>query len=328
MDGTPSYRTHELSHRLIGPVARRRSRQPSGVLRSGDHQALAELLEAVLPGFTDLLAPESSGPAEFLDDPASFVFGAYVEDVPAGLAWGIQMRSPNGRLTTYLHELDVHDEYRRPRARHRADCTGDGSRPTTRFDAVLALDRWTQQHRPVAVRVPRRCLQAERRRQLLVGTDVTRNGGRTNPLTHESSRLSPIGNVILYTSAARRENGTSACAYPPGNARLTSIEFVGADRRSRVPNCAVEWVGDWRESRTPRVRVPLQRCRSGRASRHAIDRAFRTCPRARPARRTSRVRLPSRGRHGRANGVPQSERPTAGRSSDRRRTAGSVLASP
>ena len=82
-------------------------------LSVGDHEALVELFDAVLPGFTDLLAPEAFGPVEFLDDPASFILGAYVDDVAAGLAWGVQMRYPNGRLVTYLHELDVRAEYRR-----------------------------------------------------------------------------------------------------------------------------------------------------------------------------------------------------------------------
>lgn len=52
-------------------------------------------------------------PEAFLRDPASFVLGAYVDHTPAGLAWGLQMRSPSGRLPTYVHELDVHEQYRR-----------------------------------------------------------------------------------------------------------------------------------------------------------------------------------------------------------------------
>lgn len=82
-------------------------------LRSGQHRVLTELFDTVLSDFTDLLAPTASGPSTFLDDPATFVLGAYVDDVPAGLAWGIQMRSPNGRLTTYLHQIEVRDEHRR-----------------------------------------------------------------------------------------------------------------------------------------------------------------------------------------------------------------------
>ncbi len=65
------------------------------------------------------------------------------------------------------------------------------------------------------------------------------------------------------------------------------------------------------------------RCRSGRGSRHATDRASRTGQRtARTTDFSSRLRLP--GRHGRSSAVPESEQPTAGRSRDRRRTAGSA----
>ena len=52
-------------------------------------------------------------PEEFLHDPNSFALAAYADDEPAGLAWGIQMRSPSGRLTSYRHELDVHEHWRR-----------------------------------------------------------------------------------------------------------------------------------------------------------------------------------------------------------------------
>jgi ribosomal protein S18 acetylase RimI-like enzyme len=43
----------------------------------------------------------------------AFVLAAYINDTPVGLAWGLQMRSPSGGLTTYLHELDVHENWRR-----------------------------------------------------------------------------------------------------------------------------------------------------------------------------------------------------------------------
>ena len=39
--------------------------------------------------------------------------GAYVDRMPVGIAWGLQMRSPSGRLTTYLHELEVREDHRR-----------------------------------------------------------------------------------------------------------------------------------------------------------------------------------------------------------------------
>ncbi|MEM9038759.1 MAG: GNAT family N-acetyltransferase [Actinomycetota bacterium] len=51
--------------------------------------------------------------AGFLDDPSAFLLGALVEGEPVGLAWGVHMRYPSGRLTTYLHQLDVREEHRR-----------------------------------------------------------------------------------------------------------------------------------------------------------------------------------------------------------------------
>ncbi|MEM9747960.1 MAG: GNAT family N-acetyltransferase [Actinomycetota bacterium] len=51
--------------------------------------------------------------AGFLRDPAAFLLGAYVGHEPVGLAWGVHMKYPSGRLTTYLHQLDVRQEYRR-----------------------------------------------------------------------------------------------------------------------------------------------------------------------------------------------------------------------
>ena len=81
-------------------------------LKVGESAALVELFDAVLPGFAGALV-DATGPAAFLEDPASFVFGAYDNGTPTGLAWGIHMRSPNGRLTTYLHELDVREPWRR-----------------------------------------------------------------------------------------------------------------------------------------------------------------------------------------------------------------------
>jgi ribosomal protein S18 acetylase RimI-like enzyme len=82
-------------------------------LGSDDAVALVELLESVLPGFSNRPGFDISDPAGFLRDPASFVFAAYSGGAPAGLAWGIQMRCPNGEFVTYLHELDVREEYRR-----------------------------------------------------------------------------------------------------------------------------------------------------------------------------------------------------------------------
>ncbi len=104
-------------------------------LTGEDNGSLIALFDAVLPGFTSSLL-DAAGPALFLRDPSSFVFGAYVDGVPAALAWGMQMRYPNGRLVTYLHELAVRAEFRR---RHIATSLLDHSmtlareRGSTRF---------------------------------------------------------------------------------------------------------------------------------------------------------------------------------------------------
>ena len=82
-------------------------------LRSGEPDALIDLFETVLPGFVSSLTDHCDGPSTFLQDPSSFALGAYVDGMPVGLAWGIQMRAPDGRLTTYVHELDVRETWRR-----------------------------------------------------------------------------------------------------------------------------------------------------------------------------------------------------------------------
>ncbi|MDX2380314.1 MAG: GNAT family N-acetyltransferase [Acidimicrobiia bacterium] len=82
-------------------------------LQAGDADSLVTLFEAVLPGFTSSLATNADGPQSFLTDRTSFALGAYIDSTPVGLAWGLQMRSPAGRLTTYVHELDVRAEWRR-----------------------------------------------------------------------------------------------------------------------------------------------------------------------------------------------------------------------
>ncbi len=79
----------------------------------GDELMVAEMLDALKPGWTDQLAPGASGPRAFVATPGGFMFCAYVDQDPAGFAWGTTMRSPNGRLTTYLHELEVHAQHRR-----------------------------------------------------------------------------------------------------------------------------------------------------------------------------------------------------------------------
>jgi ribosomal protein S18 acetylase RimI-like enzyme len=84
------------------------------VFQVGDDKQLEALVAAVDPDFEP---PPSPSPfdtfAAFLEDPSSFVLGAYVDGAPVGLAWGIQMRSPRGKVTTYLHQLDVLEKCRR-----------------------------------------------------------------------------------------------------------------------------------------------------------------------------------------------------------------------
>lgn len=82
-------------------------------LVAGDADKLVSLFAAVLPGSPTALLRELDEPESFLREPTSFALGAYIDDAPIGLAWGLQMRSPSGRLTTYLHELDVHESWRR-----------------------------------------------------------------------------------------------------------------------------------------------------------------------------------------------------------------------
>ncbi|MEY2447508.1 MAG: hypothetical protein QOH79_984 [Acidimicrobiaceae bacterium] len=82
-------------------------------LLEGEGDQLLALFAAVLPDSPTAQAGGLDEPEAFLRDPSSFVLGAYVDDVPVGLAWGLQMRSPSGRLTTYVHELEVHETWRR-----------------------------------------------------------------------------------------------------------------------------------------------------------------------------------------------------------------------
>ncbi len=82
-------------------------------LVAGDADELVALFAAVLPGSPTAHLDRLDEPEEFLRDSHFFALGAYVDGTPVGLAWGMQMRSPNGRLATYLHELDVHEDWRR-----------------------------------------------------------------------------------------------------------------------------------------------------------------------------------------------------------------------
>ncbi len=81
--------------------------------QAGQGDQFASLLGAVVPDSLATLADPISESELFLQDPASFTLGAYVDDEPVGLAWGLQMRSPIGRLTTYLHQLEVRENWRR-----------------------------------------------------------------------------------------------------------------------------------------------------------------------------------------------------------------------
>ncbi|HYN32282.1 MAG TPA: hypothetical protein VES40_06635, partial [Ilumatobacteraceae bacterium] len=78
------------------------------LVAGGGDQSVA-LFAAVLPGSATAEADNLDEPEAFLRDPNSFVLGAFIDDAPVGLVWGIQMRSPSGRLTTYIHELNVHE---------------------------------------------------------------------------------------------------------------------------------------------------------------------------------------------------------------------------
>ena len=80
---------------------------------AGEAATLVALFAAVLPGSPTAETDRLDEPEAFLREPSSFTLGAYVDDEPVGLAWGMHMRSPSGRLTTYVHELDVHEAWRR-----------------------------------------------------------------------------------------------------------------------------------------------------------------------------------------------------------------------
>lgn len=78
-----------------------------------DQIMVTELLDVCLPGWSDALAPAASGPLAFLADSMTFALGGYVDNEPAGLAWGAHVRRPHGDYMTYVHELDVVAAYRR-----------------------------------------------------------------------------------------------------------------------------------------------------------------------------------------------------------------------
>lgn len=80
---------------------------------AGEADQLVALFAALLPDAPTARADRLDEPEAFLREPNSFVLGAYIDGAPVGLAWGLQMRSPSGRLTTYVHELEVHETWRR-----------------------------------------------------------------------------------------------------------------------------------------------------------------------------------------------------------------------
>lgn len=72
------------------------------------------LFRSVLADSPSAQVDDPSEPEAFLREPCTLVLVAHVGTSPVGLAGGLQMRSPqSGRLTTYLHELDVHEGWRR-----------------------------------------------------------------------------------------------------------------------------------------------------------------------------------------------------------------------
>lgn len=82
-------------------------------LTAGEAQELERLISAVDEHVPAVADRNPEGLAAFLGDPSAFVLGAYVEQQPVGFAWGLQMRHPSGRLTTYLHQMEVHADWRR-----------------------------------------------------------------------------------------------------------------------------------------------------------------------------------------------------------------------
>ena len=80
---------------------------------AGDAHELERLIGAVDALFPAAGDRSPEGSVAFLNDPSSFVLRAYVDHLPVGFAWGLQMRHPTGRLTTYLHQMEVHADWRR-----------------------------------------------------------------------------------------------------------------------------------------------------------------------------------------------------------------------
>jgi len=79
-------------------------------LTARDRYSLATLMRSVAGKTVDDRSPVALA---FLTDPATFVFGAYHDDAPVGWAWGNVQRRPDGRIATYLHEIEVVPSARR-----------------------------------------------------------------------------------------------------------------------------------------------------------------------------------------------------------------------
>lgn len=82
-------------------------------LKVADPGELVAVFDAVQPGFAATAQAATTGVAAFLADRSSFALGAYADGRPAGFAWGLQMISPTGRRTSYLHQLEVDEQFRR-----------------------------------------------------------------------------------------------------------------------------------------------------------------------------------------------------------------------
>ena len=82
-------------------------------LRAGESAELLSTFGSLQPDFAAKLVGDGRETKDFLVDPQTFALVAHLDDEPAGLAWGVQLRYPTGRLVTYLHELDVAERFRR-----------------------------------------------------------------------------------------------------------------------------------------------------------------------------------------------------------------------
>ncbi len=83
-----------------------------------DQILVEELLDTFEPDWNDALAPTASGAIAFLTDSNAFMFGAYEGSTetgrdPVGWLWGMHARRPDGRVMTYVHQLEVHEDHRR-----------------------------------------------------------------------------------------------------------------------------------------------------------------------------------------------------------------------